>query len=212
MPGLTGVINGDRLRATTAIPAAPIGGLRGIPRSPAVVPLDLEVAGGSRLHRAICAQKAIKENLEWAAPADRPKRSASEVFEGLSGPGQLDHRVEWHPDPHFKFGSSVQERTGFPRALAGDHIAKLTRQFSRKTQARTRRSIGWQGTEWIRQRLVRLFRAHHSERRASTGLMLAARLAGKTAAKKATIKRANTDIEIETGSTLLVSNRRALAK
>jgi hypothetical protein len=42
--------------------------------------------------------------------------------------------------------------------------------------------------------------------------MLAARLAGKTAANNATIKRANTDIEIETGSTLLVSNRRALVK
>lgn len=97
----------------------------GIPRPPAVVPLDLEVVGGSRLDRAICAPKAIKENLEWATPADRPKKSASEAFEGLTGPGQLDHCLEWHSEPHFKFGGSCQERTGFPRALAGDQIAKL---------------------------------------------------------------------------------------
>ena len=92
----------------------------GIPRPPAVVPLDLEVVGGSRLDRAICAPKAIKENLEWATPADRPKKSASEAFEGLTGPGQLDHCLEWHSEPHFKFGGSCQERTTCERFKGRD--------------------------------------------------------------------------------------------
>jgi hypothetical protein len=47
MSSFTGVIEGDRIRSTTAIPAAHLGGLRGvIARTPDVLPLELEVAGG----------------------------------------------------------------------------------------------------------------------------------------------------------------------
>ena len=44
----------------------------------------------------------------------------------------------------------------------------------------------------------------HSDRKASTGLIEAARLAGTTAADMAMIKRADTDAQIEARSALLV--------
>jgi hypothetical protein len=44
----------------------------------------------------------------------------------------------------------------------------------------------------------------HSDRKASTGLIEAARLAGRTAADMAMINRADTDTQMETGSALLV--------
>ena len=47
-------------------------------------------------------------------------------------------------------------------------------------------------------------RGFHSARKDSTGLIEAARLAGNTAASMAMINRADTDMQMETGSTLLV--------
>ena len=44
----------------------------------------------------------------------------------------------------------------------------------------------------------------HSDRKASTGLIEAARLAGRTAANMAMTNRAETDMPIEAGSALLV--------
>ena len=52
----------------------------------------------------------------------------------------------------------------------------------------------------------------YSVRKTCKGLIEAARLAGSAAANNAMINKADTDMQIETGSALLVSNRRALAK
>ena len=80
------------------------------------------------------------------------------------------------------------------------------------TRARKRRSIGMQLRPLNRSQPAGLARTGHSDRRASTGLIEAARLAGSAAANNAMINKADTDMQIETGSALLVSNRRALAK